>query len=239
MSTPRPKGFRPVHMVLLCALVLCAFTPPKPAPAFFFEGSEKGWFWWRTPERALLLPMIRALPTVHYLELSSYLGREDWAVNSRKILPEFIRTGSVAAHLFALSEIFSEIHFWQSSPDHYLFKEYGFTGPKRMQERLSLPDYVEACRAENVEPEHYRATAELLARMELSGYAVICDRNDVENGRSGPDCTYGNARPVGISLYPRFMMTRQWYYAEDGIEPPETAPYGVIHMIGNWYLLTP
>ena len=85
-------------MVLLCALAVCVFAPPKPATAFLFDGTELGWFWWRTPERTLLLPMVRTLPTVHYLKISSYFLKDHWSINERKILPEFMRTGSVSTY---------------------------------------------------------------------------------------------------------------------------------------------
>ncbi len=235
-ATPR-IGRKGRFAAFLLVLSLCAAALPPSAPASFFVGTEPAWFWFRMPERARLLRCVRALPTVYSMRVSGYFG-ERWSLNGREILPNFLRSGSPAAHLFALEEIISEVDYWKSHPDHALLKN-DFSGPWRMRTRLSLPDYLEVCRLENVQPEHYRATAELLADMELSGYAVICDRNHVETGRIGPECTYGSAEPVGISLDPWFMMTTMWYYAEDGIAPPETAPYGVVPMGGGWYRLTP
>lgn len=235
-ATPR-SGQKGRFAAFLVVLFLCAAALPASSPAFIFEGTETAWFWFRTPERAKLLRYIRALPTVYAMRVSGYFS-ERWSLNGREVLPNFLRSGSPAAHLFALEEIFLEIDYWKSHPDYALLKD-GFSGPRRMFARLSLPDHVEACRLENVEPERYRATAELLADMELSGYAVLCGENNVETGRFGPECTYGSAKPAGISFDPWFMMTTMWYHAENGIAPPETAPHGVVPMIGGWYRLTP
>lgn len=84
----------------------------------------------------------------------------------------------------------------------------------------------------------YMNIVESLRDMDMDGFSYVYGHDDDGDHICRP-ARMGMAA-VGIIFTPSDPLTiRHWYYALDGKEPPETAPYGVIKMWGGWYFLTP
>ena len=94
------------------------------------------------------------------------------------------------------------------------------------------------CARQGIPFEAYMDIAELLRGMDLDGFSYVYSHDD--DGDHICDPVRKGDPAIGIVFFPSNMLAIQhWYYALDGKEPPDTAPYGVIGMGGGWYFMTP